>query len=86
MFANEDAHKEFISKTGKQLMSSSSKIQGTQQKKWVKVLNGYFCKEGIYMDVKHMKKKKNPSASLIIGASLVAQLVKNPPAMQETWV
>ena len=39
------------------------------------------------MDIKHMKKKrkKNP-ASLIIGASLVAQLVKNPPAMQETWV
>ena len=24
--------------------------------------------------------------SLHIGASLVAQLVKNPPAMQETWV
>ena len=23
---------------------------------------------------------------LILGASLVAQLVKNPPAMQETWV
>ena len=23
---------------------------------------------------------------LIIGASLVAQMVKNPPAMQETWV
>ena len=30
MFANEDAHKEFISKTDKQLMSSLSKIQGTQ--------------------------------------------------------
>ena len=25
-------------------------------------------------------------ASLVIRASLVAQMVKNPPAMQETWV
>ena len=38
------------------------------------------------MDIKHMKKKKKPSASLIVGASFVAQLVKNPPAMQDTWV
>ena len=38
------------------------------------------------MDIKHMKKKKQPSASLIIRASVVAQLVKNLPAMQETWV
>ena len=26
------------------------------------------------------------SSLIIAGASLVAQLVKNPPAMQETWV
>ena len=29
--------------------------------------------------------KRNPSALLVL-ASLVAQTVKNPPAMQETWV
>ena len=29
---------------------------------------------------------KGFSASLDMRASLVAQLVKNPPAMQETWV
>ena len=23
---------------------------------------------------------------MVVGASLVAQLIKNPPAMQETWV
>ena len=23
---------------------------------------------------------------IVLGASLVAQLVKNPPAMQETWI
>ena len=28
----------------------------------------------------------NVEASLVIKASLVAQMVKNPPAMQETWV
>ena len=43
-----------------------------------------FMSAGIYKAKSVFKKLKDKI--LIIGASLVTQTVKNPPAMQETWV
>ena len=43
----------------------------------------HFSREDVQMTSRHMKRC---STSLTIGASLVAQTVKNPPAMQEMQI
>ena len=37
-------------------------------------------------DLENINLAKNAGVTFILWASLVTQMVKNPPAMQETWV
>ena len=64
MFANEDAHDKFVSRTGKQLNAAHYQSQKQSIEKWAKVLNGYFSKEGIHVAIKHIKKKKKRNLSI----------------------
>ena len=63
IIANEATDNELISKIYKQLLQVNSRKINDSIKKWAKEQNRHFCKEGIQMAKKHMKRF---SVSLII--------------------
>ena len=58
MFSKEETHKEFISKTYKQLLLLNIKntYKPRKKKKWAKDRNGYFSEESLQIAYGHMKR------------------------------
>ena len=70
-----------MSSIHKQFLQLHIKKANNLNEKWAKELKRHFFKEELHMVNKHIKIR----CSTLL-CTLVAQMVKNPPAMQKSWV
>ena len=70
-----------MSSIHKQFLQLHIKKANNLNEKWAKELKRHFFKEELHMVNKHIKIR----CSTLL-CTLVTQMVKNPPAMQKSWV
>ena len=60
IFANEDTHKKFISKTYKEPHTAQYQRHNNRRHKWAKHRNGCFLEEDIQIVIRHMSPSPTP--------------------------